>query len=110
MIDILSSQQGRISDICASLGIRRLEVFGSAATGQFDVKHSDIDFIVEFGNFTGSGSLLNRYLELASQLEALLGYRVDLLTPNSIRNPYFLQKVNESRVLIYEASIGEASF
>jgi len=80
-----------------------LEVFGSAATGQFDAKQSDLDFIVEFDNLTGDGGLLNRYLELASQLEALFNYQVDLVTPNAIRNPYFLKTIDESRELIYEA-------
>lgn len=109
MIELLSSRRMQIGEICESLGIRRLEVFGSAATGQFDAKQSDLDFIVEFDNLTGDGGLLNRYLELASQLEALFNYQVDLVTPNAIRNPYFRKTIDESRELIYEARTSQAA-
>jgi uncharacterized protein len=34
--------------LCRRFHVRRLDVFGSAARGDFDPEHSDVDFIVEF--------------------------------------------------------------
>jgi predicted nucleotidyltransferase len=37
-------------DLCRRYGVRRLDVFGSAARGaDFDVATSDVDFLVQFG-------------------------------------------------------------
>lgn len=38
-----------------------------------------------------------RYLDFAEALERLLGYDVDLVTEDSIRNPYFKRSVERSR-------------
>lgn len=43
-----------------------------------------------------------RWTELADALEKLLGCHVDLVNPRYIRNPYFLQAVNNSRTVIYD--------
>ena len=103
MIDLINSHQEQIATVCRQLGIHRLDVFGSAATGQFDVQSSDVDFIAEFDDTSPSGGLLERYLELATQLESLLGTAVDIITPRSLRNPYFIKSVNASRETVYAA-------
>ncbi len=103
MIELIQSHQQEIADICRRQGIQRLDVFGSAATGQFDAQSSDVDFIVEFDGSSPVGGLLDRYLELATRLEALLGIAVDIITPRSMRNPYFRESVNASRETVYAA-------
>ncbi len=101
MIDLLQRLQPEIADICRRQGIYRLDVFGSAATGQFDPRTSDVDFIAEFDDSSTAGGLLDRYLELATRLEALLETPVEIITPRSIRNPYFRESVNTSRETVY---------
>ncbi len=101
MIELIQRLQPEIAAICRRQGIHRLDVFGSAATGQFDPQDSDVDFIAEFDDSSPSGGLLDRYLELATRLEALLGTAVDIITPRSLRNPYFRESVNASRETVY---------
>jgi predicted nucleotidyltransferase len=103
MLEIIQSHRNEIADICRRQGIQRLDVFGSAATGQFNDATSDFDFIAEFDTSPSSGSLLDRYLELATRLEALFGIGVDIITPRSLRNPYFKESVNASRETVYAA-------
>jgi uncharacterized protein len=103
MIELIQRHQHEIADICRRQGIQRLDVFGSAATGQFDAQSSDVDFIAEFDGSSPVGGLLDRYLELATRLEALLGIAVDIITPGSMRNPYFRESVNASRETVYAA-------
>lgn len=45
----IESHRSAIDEICARFGVRRLELFGSGATGRFDTARSDLDFLVEFG-------------------------------------------------------------
>jgi predicted nucleotidyltransferase len=109
MIDLLRDRRETIADVCRTLHVRRLEVFGSAATDMFDAGRSDVDFIVEFGEDSTQPGLLLRYLALAERLEQVVGCRVDLLTNRSIRNPYFRETVDRSREMIYDDGKGKVS-
>lgn len=105
MIQLIHKNRKDIETVCRELRIKRLDVFGSAASsdGNFDPASSDIDFIVEFADPESPPGLLCRYLELAEQLEGILGKKVDVITPQSIRNPYFRKSIDESREAVYAA-------
>lgn len=91
-----------IARLCQRRGIRRLEVFGSAARGtDFDPATSDADFLVEFDAAAKNG--LDGYYALKADLEALLGRKVDLVEPAALRNPDVLRGVNSARELVYAA-------
>ena len=100
MIALVDSRKKEIADICRRLAVRRLDVFGSAVGEAFDEVRSDIDFVVEFANHNQPG-ILDRYLALAEGLEALLHRPVDLVTTESIRNPYFRKAVESTREAVY---------
>jgi hypothetical protein len=102
MISLIEDNRQALEDLCRQQHVARLEVFGSAASGPFDHATSDVDFLVEFEPLD-PGSLADAYFGLLAELERLLGRRVDLVTPNAIRNPYFLRAVNETRQLLYAA-------
>ncbi len=101
MIDRIEKHRRELSDICEELKIRRLEVFGSAANGEFSPGRSDVDFIVEFDETESDPGLLSRYLELCQKLESLLGTEVDIITPQSVRNPYFRRSIDRTRERVY---------
>ncbi len=101
MIDRIKRNRRELSELCERLKIRRLEVFGSAATGEFKPGESDVDFIVEFEEPDAEPGLLSRYLMLCEELSRLLGTEVEIITPQSIRNPYFRRSVDRTRELVY---------
>lgn len=88
--------------LCKRYGVRRLELFGSAATGQDRPGESDLDFLVEFGSVANDG-YADAYFGLLESLEALFGRPVDLVVPSAIRNPYFLKAIEPNRTLLYAA-------
>lgn len=107
MIDLIANNLDAIGELCRQYGVRKLEVFGSAATGEFDPDTSDIDLIYEF---TDQGAnLVERFLSFADDLEAVFGRRVELIVNRPFENPYFRYSVNKSRVTIYEAEGREAA-
>jgi len=88
--------------LCRRYGVRRLELFGSAAAEQDRHGESDLDFLVEFGPFP-PGAYADAYFGLRESLEALFGRPADLVVASAIRNPYFRQAVERTKTLLYAA-------
>lgn len=104
----LTRQLPHIAALCEQYGVAHLELFGSATSPEFNPESSDVDFLVELDTQT-PGSRARRWIELAEALEKLLGRHVDLVNPRYIRNPYFLQAVNNSRTVIYDRQNAQAA-
>ncbi len=92
-------------EICEELHVHRLDLFGSATGSEFG-PDSDIDVLVEFDHSVGD--LFNRYFTLKEELESLFGRPVDVVTVESLANPYFIEAVERSRVNVYSAERQEA--
>jgi len=92
-----------IERLCLRYRVRRLEVFGSASDpSRFDPETSDLDFLVEFQTIPVE-EYADAYFGLLEALQTLFGRQVDLIMSEAIRNPYFLEKVNQSREEVYAA-------
>ena len=103
MIPLIEDNRAAIEALCRRFHVERLEVFGSAAEGDFDPQRSDVDFLVEFRAGQDLGPWLSHYFEFKSDLERLLGRTVDLVMPKAMRNPYFIREVNRTRRVLYAA-------
>jgi predicted nucleotidyltransferase len=102
MISLIEQSKPALAALCRRFKVSRLFVFGSGANGRFDPDASDLDFVVELADRQPNKSYADRYLGLAEALERLFGRRVDLLTEQSIRNPYLRREVQATRELVYE--------
>ncbi len=96
----LALKRADIARLCHEYGVSRLEVFGSAAHGDFDDERSDYDFIARFGPRSDL-SAARRFVGLSEALEQLLGRKVDMMTDRVIENPYLRAAVDASRTLVY---------
>ena len=45
--ELLQANLQPLRELCERYGVEKLEMFGSAARGEFDPAHSDLDFIVQ---------------------------------------------------------------
>jgi len=97
--EVVESKRHQIQALCRELSVRRLDVFGSAVSDSFDVARSDVDVLVEFD----TGPDFDRYFTLKEGLEQIIGRPVDVVTPSGLANPYFRQRVMQTRELIYAA-------
>jgi len=86
-----------LAAICLRHAIRRLDLFGSAATGAFDPTRSDVDVLVEWDP-NGPRRPWGGYEALRAELEALFERPVDLVAgpPERLTNPYFRQALQET--------------
>ena len=104
----LATARPAVIALCRRFAVRRLELFGSAARGDFDPATSDADFLVEFEDRGWEGSS-DRYFGLLFGLEDLLGRKVDLVERSAVRNPHFLAVAEQHRELIYDAGSPQAA-
>ena len=95
VVQHIEENRTKIAELCRRHSVKRLELFGSAARGDFDAGASDED--------TGFEGSAGRYFGLLHGLEDLLGRRIDLVERGAVNNPYFLQVVDEHRELLYAA-------
>jgi uncharacterized protein len=102
MISEVELQRSTIASLCQQYRVRKLRLFGSAATGAFVPATSDLDFVAEFSG-TLSPDYPDRFLDFAEALEHVFNRPVDLLTERAIRNPYFRTEVERTAQVIYEA-------
>jgi len=98
---IIHEKIPEIARIAARHRVRRLGIFGSAATGdRFDPASSDIDFVVEFEPMTPVEHA-RAYFGLAEDLTRAFGREVDLVELSAVRNPIFRRAVEETCREVY---------
>jgi len=73
-------KRAEILRLAATHGARNVRVFGSVARAD-NHEDSDVDLLVEFE----AGKTLFDLIGLKLDLESLLGVKVDVVTPNSLR-------------------------
>jgi hypothetical protein len=102
MPPLIEQHREQIEAACRRHQVTRLELFGSAARGEFKSEESDLDFFVEFEPTGWKGSF-KRYMGLNLELEDLFSVPVDLVEPKAVVNPYFAEVANRHRTLVYAA-------
>lgn len=103
MIAEISSHREELRELCRRFHVRRLDLFGSATGDDFDLAHSDLDFLVEFDRAAPGAMSFKTFFGLKEALEALFGRSIDLVEPSAILNPYLKQSVERSRESVFEA-------
>ena len=102
MNSIIEEKKEQVVELCRKHYVSRLDVFGSAAVGDF-TPSSDVDLVVEFDDSVGRRRFDN-FFELLDALKVLFGRSVDLVEPGGLRNPYFARRLQQTREPIYVAS------
>lgn len=102
----IHSQRNKFLDLCNLYKVKKLYAFGSAVTEHFDETKSDIDLLVEIKEKDPikKGDLL---LEFFEAIQKFFNRKVDLLTDQPMKNQYFKQSVDSSKILIYDGETKE---
>ncbi|MDD3787792.1 MAG: nucleotidyltransferase domain-containing protein [Petrimonas sp.] len=97
----------QFKELCRMYDVELLYAFGSSVgSKRFDPDKSDIDLMVELSE---DDPLVRgeRLLSLWDALENFFRRKVDLLTKESLRNPYLIKSIENSKVLIYDGKSAE---
>ena len=102
MVNIIDEKQRQLTQLCRQFGVKRFEVFGSAAQQDGFDAHSDMDFLVEFLPMTAENHS-DAYFGFLHALMDLFQRHIDLLETGAIHNPYLMESINRQRVELYAA-------
>lgn len=102
MHPLIATHRVTLEELCRRFHVRRLEFFGSAATGNFTPDRSDFDFLAQFQPLRPTEHA-DAYFGLLMALEDLFQRRVDLVEEGAIENPYFRDAVKETKAPLYAA-------
>lgn len=104
--DFLKARGNEFEALCQKYGVISCYAFGSSVTEAFKSESSDIDLLVSLNeeNPVERGLKLLAFWDAA---EVFFGRKVDLITPESIRNSYLKKAIESSKVCIYDQSAQE---
>jgi uncharacterized protein len=87
----------QIKNLFTKYGAKRVFLFGSAATNKLN-ENSDVDFLYSFSEDRDYETNANNYCSLLDELQVLLKTQVDLVAEKTLRNPYLIESINESKI------------
>ena len=102
MQKILENKIVDIKKICLALGVKRLYAFGSVVSDKFR-DDSDIDFLISFAENLSIEQYTDNYFALQYRLRDLFKRKIDIVTERTLSNPYFIESIDKTKELIYEA-------
>ena len=77
--------------------VKEAYIFGSATNESFN-KDSDVDFLYAFEDNLDYETYANNYIILINELENILKRQVDLVAKKTLKNPYLIKSINESKI------------
>jgi hypothetical protein len=101
MQEFIKDKLDDLKKLCQDYDVRTMYVFGSVCTDKFN-DNSDIDILISFKDISIE-KYTDNYFELHYKLEELFNRKIDLLTENSLSNPYLIESIEETKQLLYAA-------
>ena len=97
----LERNLAQIQEICHAHKVKRLWVFGSILRTDFHAG-SDVDLLYELEEeLISDEEYLTNFDSLHSKLITLLKRKVDFVHYPSLKNPYFITEIEETKALLY---------
>ena len=103
-MNLIKNKQKSIHRLCKKYYVQKLYLFGSYAKNTMKAD-SDIDILVYFTKELALNDYADNFFDLKYELEEVLGKTVDLVSGKPLSNPYFIDDINKTKLLIYDAEI-----
>ena len=104
MVALIQNNIQAIQDLCKKHHVRSLYLVGSATKEERFTDKSDVDFLYRFRNEDiGEMDYADHFFDLMFELQDMLNRKVDLVSEERMRNPYFIESINESKQMIYDS-------
>ncbi|WP_243349788.1 nucleotidyltransferase family protein [Parabacteroides sp. FAFU027] len=100
MDKLIKTQLKKLKPVFQSHKVIKAYIFGSVLSDKFNPE-SDIDFLVTFQDDLEPLEKGELWWSLYDTLRELFHREIDLVTENSLKNPYFIEEVNQTKQLIY---------
>ena len=97
---LITDNLEQIYALCRKYRVKTLCVFGSILTPRFN-ENSDVDFSATFYPEEDPLVAGENRIQFYICLEDLMGRRIDLVDEDNLKNPYFIEELEETKQLIY---------
>lgn len=98
---LIEQNLDKIIALCKKYKVNKLCVFGSILTDRFN-ENSDVDLSVKFDKERiPLPDYADNYLDFLEDLRSLFGRNVDLVTEDSLTNPFFIEELNSTKQSLY---------
>jgi uncharacterized protein len=97
MEEIIKKKLPQIKKIFTKYGAVSAFLFGSAATNKSN-ENSDVDFLYAFPENLNYETYSDNYFNILHELQDLLKKQVDLVAEKTLKNPYLIESINESKI------------
>jgi predicted nucleotidyltransferase len=95
----LQLYSAQIHELCLKHSVGELAVFGSVLTDNFN-DSSDIDLVVDFSSIERK-EYAGNYFNFKKSLEDLFQRKVDLLEKSALKNPFFLEVLQNTKKIVF---------
>jgi hypothetical protein len=99
---VFQAQLPSVLNLFKKYRIKNAWAFGSVVNGNFS-DDSDIDLLINFEDGVSGVERGDMWWDLYDGLRDVFNREVDLLVENSLKNPFFIEDINEKKYLIYAA-------
>lgn len=97
---LITENLQKIIALCKKYKVKSLYVFGSILTPRFN-ENSDVDFSATFDHDSDPLIAGENFMDFYMALEDIMGRKIDLVDEDYLKNPYFIEELNETKQLIY---------
>lgn len=98
-MNLIDKYNSQLISLCEKHNVNELSVFGSILTNKFN-QDSDVDFVVDFKDVERN-VYADNYFNFKKSLENLFNRKIDLLEKIALKNPYFIQVLNDTKKVVY---------
>ncbi len=100
MTSLIKLNINKLKTLLKKNKVEKAYVFGSALSKNFN-EDSDIDFLVKFQDDLEPLEKGIKWWDLHDSLRELFKREIDIVTISSLKNPYFIEEINNTKKLVY---------
>jgi predicted nucleotidyltransferase len=101
-MNLIEKHRRSITRLCKKYFVQKLYVFGSYAKKTMHAS-SDVDMLVYFKKELPLIDYADNFFDLKYAIEKVLNKNVDLVSGKPLSNPYFIEDINKTKLLVYDA-------
>jgi uncharacterized protein len=98
---VLKDKLPAVTQLLKEHNVKRAYAFGSVCTDKFN-SESDIDLLIAFEDGLDPLVYGESYWIILFALQDMFKREIDLVTEPSLKNPYFIKVMNQTKTPIYE--------
>ena len=100
-ITLIENNISQLQQVCEQYHVSQLFIIGSVVKGNAR-PDSDIDLVAYFLPDIALEDYADNFFDFIYALEDIFNKKIDLISGKAMKNPYFIEEVERTKMLVYE--------